>query len=124
MSETFHLGYNAQIGWSRLAGPMSVDPLSLVVGFGIDGISVALGFIGHQRGYPGWQVFVRPPGTREVWGVLLLGTEYARLAYDPFKAGEAMLAGDLDLTFLREAITHGIPRRALATGPVPVDSPA
>lgn len=119
MADEFHIGYDPGSGWRVLHGPGHLDLQAVVAGFGAWDIHPPLGFVGHQPGYPDWQVIIKPPGSREVRGLLLQDAEYARYDYDPYKAAR----DGLRLEFVRPVMAASVLRRRAAPAPVPVDDP-
>jgi hypothetical protein len=119
MAEVFHYGYDSDEGWRRLTGPTNLDYRAILDGFGLFDIALALGFVGHQFASLEWRVFAKPPGTREVWGVLLDEAEYSRIAYDPYRA----VADYVGLEFVRAALDAPGRKPRPGAAPVAVDHP-
>jgi hypothetical protein len=116
----FAFGHDEVGGWRQVRGPSYINLSAIVSTMGLLDVDQRLGFIGHQPGeYPDWRVFAKPPGQREICGLLFEDREYLRYEYDPYTAVSEVLGFD----FARRAIQVGIPRYGIAKSPVPVNDP-
>jgi hypothetical protein len=120
MAREFIFGHDEIGGWRQVRGPLYLNLSAIISTLGLLDVDQRLGFIGHQPGeYPDWRIFAKPPGCREIRGLLFEDSEYARHDYDPYRAVSEVLG----LEFAGDAIQGGVPRHRTVKSPVPVNDP-